>query len=110
MVSMPDRCIDQSWFVCTGIPILSVSGAAAVATLVLRLVVKRCKDRLEDTPSTDEAGNLQRATTLAHALSATVTVTVWTIAVLIVLGYLNVSLAPLIASAGIAGVALGFGA
>jgi small-conductance mechanosensitive channel len=110
MVSMPDRCIDQSWFVCTGVPILIVIGVAALATLVMRVVVRRFRDRLENAPTTDEAGNLQRATTLAHAVSATVTVTVWTIAVLIVLGYLNVSLAPLIASAGIAGVALGFGA
>ena len=35
---------------------------------------------------------------------------IWTIAVLIVLGELGVDLAPLIAGAGIAGVALGFGA
>ena len=110
MVDMPDRCIDQSWFVCTGVPILIVILVAIVATVILRIVVGRFKRRLEHAPSMSEAGNLQRATTLAHAVSATVTVTLWTIAVLIVLGYLNVSLAPLIASAGIAGVALGFGA
>jgi len=99
-----------TWLRDVGVPILIVVVVAAVATLVLRIVVRRFKDRLEDAPSMSEAGNLQRATTLAHAVSATVTVIVWTIAVLIVLGYLNVSLAPLIASAGIAGVALGFGA
>ena len=38
-----------------------------------------------------------------------VSILVWTIAVLIVLGEIGVNLAPLIASAGIAGVALAFG-
>ena len=99
-----------TWLRDTGVPILITLLVAAVATAILRIVVRRFKRRLEDAPTMSEAGNLQRATTLAHAVSATVTVTIWTIAVLIVLGYLNVSLAPLIASAGIAGVALGFGA
>jgi moderate conductance mechanosensitive channel len=107
---MPERCIDQSWFMCTGVPILITVGVAIAATAILRIVVARFKRKLERAPNMSEAGNLQRTTTLAHAVSATVTVTIWTIAVLIVLGYLNVSLAPLIASAGIAGVALGFGA
>lgn len=107
---MPERCIDQSWFACTGVPILITIGVAIAATAILRIVVARFKRKLERAPNMSEAGNLQRTTTLAHAVSATVTVTIWTIAVLIVLGYLNVSLAPLIASAGIAGVALGFGA
>jgi small-conductance mechanosensitive channel len=107
---MPERCIDQSWFVCTGVPFLITVGVAIAATAILRIVVARFKRKLERAPNMSEAGNLQRTTTLAHAVSATVTVTIWTIAVLIVLGYLNVSLAPLIASAGIAGVALGFGA
>src|SRR3970282_2496057 len=93
-----------------GPPILITIAIAAVVTLVLHQVVKRFRERLEAAPSASEAGNLQRAATLAHALSATVTVLVWTTAVLIVLGYLNVNLAPLIAGAGIAGVALGFGA
>jgi small-conductance mechanosensitive channel len=39
-----------------------------------------------------------------------VRVVVWTVAVLLVLGELGISLGPLIAGAGIAGVALGFGA
>ncbi|HET8526127.1 MAG TPA: mechanosensitive ion channel family protein [Actinomycetota bacterium] len=99
-----------TWLRDTGVPILITLLVAALATAILRIVVARFKRRLEDAPSMTEAGNLQRATTLAHAVSATATVAVWTIAVLIVLGYLNVSLAPLIASAGIAGVALGFGA
>ena len=45
----------------------------------------------------------------ARSCATSLSIVVWTIAVLIVLGELGVNLAPLIASAGIAGVALGFG-
>src|SRR3990172_11224171 len=99
-----------TWLRENGVPILITVAVAAVVTLVLHQVVKRFRDRLEAAPSASESGNIQRAATLAHALSATATVLVWTTAVLIVLGYLNVNLAPLIAGAGIAGVGLGFGA
>ncbi|HZY29285.1 MAG TPA: mechanosensitive ion channel family protein [Jiangellaceae bacterium] len=51
-----------------------------------------------------------RATTLSHLLRSATTVVVWTIAGVMILGELGVALGPLIAGAGIAGVALGFGA
>ena len=106
-----DVAVDESsWWLETGVPILITVGVAIVATIVLRLLVGRFRQRLERAPTVTGGGNAQRAATLAHAVSATLVVTVWTVAILIVLGYLNVSLAPLIASAGIAGVALGFGA
>ena len=51
-----------------------------------------------------------RATTLSHLLRSATTVVVWTIAGVMILGELGVALGPLIAGAGIAGVAIGFGA
>jgi small-conductance mechanosensitive channel len=51
-----------------------------------------------------------RATTLSHLLRSATSVVVWTIAGAMILGELGVALGPLIAGAGIAGVALGFGA
>jgi small conductance mechanosensitive channel len=101
---------DTSWWLDTGLPILITLVVAVAATVALRVLVGRFQRRLERAPSASESGNVQRAATLAHALSATAVVAVWTTAVLVALGYLNVNLAPLIASAGIAGVALGFGA
>jgi len=98
------------WFRDAGLHILLTVVIAAVATLILRLIVKRFQRKLEQAPHLSEAGNLQRAATLAHALSATFVVIIWVIAVLVILGDLDVPLAPFIASAGIAGVALGFGA
>ena len=43
-------------------------------------------------------------------VSSTVSVLIWVIAVLLVLGEVGIDLAPLIAGAGIAGIAIGFGA
>ena len=51
-----------------------------------------------------------RATSIATVVASTATVLIWVIALLLVLGELGIDLAPLIAGAGIAGVALGFGA
>ncbi len=52
----------------------------------------------------------QRAVTLGTLLESLVSVVVWTTAVFIVLGEVGIALGPLIASAGIAGIAIGFGA
>ena len=101
---------EGTWLRDSGVPILLTIVAAIVATFALRVFVGRFRRRLEESPSPSEAGNLQRAATLAHALSATFVVIVWILAVLLILNYLDVPLGPFIASAGIAGVALGFGA
>ncbi len=52
----------------------------------------------------------QRTETLAHVIYAMTRFGVWTIAVILVLGEIGINLAPLVAGAGILGVALGFGA
>lgn len=51
-----------------------------------------------------------RAETIALVLRSVVAAVVWGVAALLVLGQLNIDLAPLIAGAGIGGLALGFGA
>jgi small-conductance mechanosensitive channel len=51
-----------------------------------------------------------RATSIAIVVASTATVLIWVVAGIMILGELNVDLAPLIAATGIAGIALGFGA
>ena len=101
---------EGTWLRDVGVPIVITIVAAILATLILRVIVRRFQRKLEQAPHLSEAGNLQRAATLAHALSATFVVVVWVVAGMLILNYLDVPLAPFIASAGIAGVALGFGA
>ncbi len=52
----------------------------------------------------------QRAQALGSVLRSGATITIFSVAAMLVLGELGVELAPLLASAGIAGVAVGFGA
>ena len=52
----------------------------------------------------------QRAQTVGSVLRSVVTIVIWTIAVLMIISELGFNIAPVIASAGIAGVALSFGA
>ncbi|HEX6870125.1 MAG TPA: mechanosensitive ion channel family protein [Micromonosporaceae bacterium] len=104
-----------------------------VMALIIRYVAHRMIERLaqragEGTPgllrplrdrmptSLQEATGLrserrrQRAEALGSVLRSVASVSIFTVAVMLILGELGVNLAPLIASAGIAGLALGFGA
>jgi small-conductance mechanosensitive channel len=63
-----------------------------------------------DTGPMPQARRTQRAETVGAVVRSIVTITIWSIAVLTVLEILGISLGPLIAAAGIAGIALGFGA
>jgi small-conductance mechanosensitive channel len=99
------------WFLDHGLPILIVIVLAVVVTILSRTAVNRFRRKLEGTASLTQEVNLQRATTLTAALSTALVVLIWTIAILIVLGECcQISLGPLLATAGVAGVALGFGA
>jgi small conductance mechanosensitive channel len=100
----------DGWFEEWGISVLIVLGVAIVLTIVLQLVVRRFRKRLEGSPSATQEINLQRIGTLTTALSTTGIAVVWTIAILISLDKIGVPLGALFASAGIAGIALGFGA
>jgi len=64
---------------------------------------------LESSPLLSERRQ-QRAETLASVLKSTTTLVLGVLAVLMVLSELTIDIAPFLASAGIAGVALGFGA
>lgn len=99
-----------------------------VARFVKRAVVRFTK-RIASAPSTSRLKALRelgpggmliddteasraesRAETLGHVLRSVLVVLIWTLAGLVILGEVGVNLAPLIAGAGIGGVALGFGA
>lgn len=75
-----------------------------------RAAVRRMRRRLEATEGATAEINLRRAATLTQTLSNAIRIVIWTMAVFLVLGVLGLNLAPLLAGAGIAGVALGFGA
>lgn len=98
------------WFAEPWVRIVVILGVAVLVTLASRLVVNRFRRKLEGTASVTQEVNLQRATTLTGALSTGLIVVIWALAILMALGELGQNIAPLFVSAGVAGVALGFGA
>ncbi len=109
--------------------ILLIIAIAFIVVRVSRLVIRRMVKRLSAEGASDKIDTLRRRTGIAYldtgpvpsvrrrlraetigaVLRSIVSVVVWAIAVLMVLGELGVNLAPLIAGAGILGVAIGFG-
>jgi moderate conductance mechanosensitive channel len=65
---------------------------------------------LVDTGPMSQARRIQRAGTIGAVVRSVITIMIWSIAAVTILDALGINLAPLIAGAGIVGVALGFGA
>jgi len=98
------------WMRNHGIRILAVIAVALLVTLIARVAVHRFERKLAGPADATQTIGLRRVATITHALSTSVVVVIWTIAFLLVIDQFDVKLAPFLASAGIVGVALGFGA
>jgi small conductance mechanosensitive channel len=81
-----------------------------LAAFVIRFLVTRASNRvIRQAFGTNERRD-QRSSTISTVLNTITTVMIWGTAFLMALTVLGVNIGPLLASAGIAGVALGFGA
>ena len=58
----------------------------------------------------DKKRRAQRADTIGALLRSAVNLSIWTVAIIMVLDAIGINIAPLLASVGIVGIALGFGA
>jgi moderate conductance mechanosensitive channel len=105
-----DGVFSAGWFQSAGVRIVVIIAIAVIVSWVARLAVRRLRRKLERSETHEEELSLRRITTITSTLTNFMLVTVWVIAVLMILDQLNVNLAPLLASAGIVGVALSFGA
>ncbi|MFC4000266.1 mechanosensitive ion channel family protein [Prauserella oleivorans] len=120
-----------NWLVAKPLRILFI----VVIAVVVRYAIRKLIDRLTRTPEGDSDGKKlptllrplrerapevlgpvvlerrrQRAKTIGSVLKSVTTVVVYGMAFVLVLGELGINLAPILASAGIVGVAIGFGA
>lgn len=100
----------RDWLLSHGVRIAVIIAATFVLLTLAGLAVRRMQRRLEGAETETQELNLQRAATLTHAVSYVVKIAVWTVALLLLLHEFDFDVGPLIAGAGIAGVALGFGA
>ncbi|MFN8547561.1 MAG: mechanosensitive ion channel family protein [Candidatus Eisenbacteria bacterium] len=100
------------WLFTRGLRILLIILLAMVAVRVGRLLVGRMEKRLLRDPGDDleEIENQKRLRTLIGIFRTTALILVTSVAVLTILAELDVNLGPIIAAAGIGGLAIGFGA
>ena len=86
---------------------------ALIVNLIARRYVRRLEERaaeLAEGTERDKLRQARRRATVANLLLSTFQIVVWSVVILIILSSIGVNLGPLLATAGIAGVALGFGA
>ena len=116
------------WFIGRPLSVLLILAITWIVALVARRAIRRAVYRLAATDrdtatralqrvgvassltTVDDPRRQARAASISTVVASTATVLIWVMAALLALGELGVNLAPLIAVAGIAGVAIGFGA
>jgi len=116
MVQLTDMSFSEIWnyiFSAALLPlgqILLIFIIALISSRILRRILRRSISKITAYTDSSRARSEQRGRALTALSNSFVVVLVWSIAALTILGTLGINLAPLIAGAGIAGVALGFGA
>lgn len=93
-----------------GILILLFMGLMRLLVLLVRRLKKLAMKRTAHLENVDPEEANKRITTLAGIIFGVGKIFLWTIFILILLGKLNINIAPILASAGIVGLAVGFGA
>ena len=105
-----DRYLDRAVLLSAGETAIRIAITLGLALAVLGLV-KRVKRRWTDTAhASDNLAHRTRVLTLSDLMGSVARYAVWTIAGVTVLSDIGFEVGPLLASAGVAGLAVGFGA
>lgn len=99
-----------NWFFDTGLRILLIATLAYALQRGITLLLQRFERELVSSPSPDSVEHLKRARTLTSLISRVATSFIVAAAILMILDKLRVNIAPVLAGAGILGLAIGFGA
>ena len=97
------------WFWASGITILGIIIGAFVAEFLLNKFIERIIRRLVPQGSGSKEAEEKRENTLIQVVGGTARVLLWIVVLLMVLSELGVAIGPLLAAAGVAGIAIGFG-
>lgn len=107
---MPNSPAFVTWFATHGVNSAIILGGATLVVRAARLLIGRLQQRLGYGASERDLEWHRRASTLGGILTRLVTVSVWFVAVLMLLREFSIDVLPLLTGAGIAGLAIGFGA
>jgi small-conductance mechanosensitive channel len=97
------------WLITSGIRIIAIVVIAFIAIRVVSIITKRSRSRMDINHKGDIELN-KRTETLAKLIRKTIKAVVLTMAALMILQTLGINIGPLLAGAGIIGLAVGFGA
>ncbi len=100
----------MKWLLTSGLQILFIIVGAYIVIRVLRFAIHRLNRFFEDDDPTTRSEREKRADTLTKILNNIMTLVVWAFAAMMVLKEIGVDIGPILAGAGIAGLAVGFGA
>ncbi len=96
------------WFRGSGIRILFILIIGYILLRIMTVAIRRFQNHLEKSDPSGEAS--KRANTLGTLIRTTAVIVIFLITALMILSELGINLAPVIAAAGIGGLAIGFGA
>jgi len=99
-----------SWLTASGIKILGILIALIILSQMSRWVVKWLERFVPEKDSLQATEAKKRAQTLGNILRHVLLIVIFSIAILMILGELGIQLGPLLATAGIGALAIGFGA
>lgn len=109
----PGMAATGNWFLTHGIPILIIAVPAYIAYRIIRVVLPRIIEHFIHIRGRGRAYKerlAKRSKTLGTVLTATIGVIIAIVASFMVLSEIGINITPLLAGAGIVGVAVGFGA
>jgi small-conductance mechanosensitive channel len=98
------------WFLLHGIRIVGIAIAATIVIRVLHAAIDQLQRRIGSRHVTSDLEWQRRTATIGGLLDNAVTVVIAFVAILMVLRELSVDIMPILTGAGIAGLAIGFGA
>jgi moderate conductance mechanosensitive channel len=98
------------WFFGSGLRIVVIAILAYVVVRIIAATARRLEEELARQEAPDMVERLKRARTLSRLVQNALTATIVVIAALMMLHELRVDITPILTSAGILGLAVGFGA
>ncbi len=99
-----------SWLTASGIKVLGILIALIILSQMSRWIVKWLERFVPEKDSLQATEAKKRAQTLGNILRHVLLIVIFFIAILMILGELGIQLGPLLATAGIGALAIGFGA
>jgi small conductance mechanosensitive channel len=105
-----DPRVFGEWLVSHGLNLVIIVIGSSIVLRAANLLIEHLQHRLSRSHIDTDLEWQRRASTLSGILTSTVTVTVWFLAILMVLRELTIDVVPILTGAGIAGLAIGFGA